>query len=305
MEGTVGTKCISQIGQRADEYSIHWMSMSFTRPLGKKEGEIKVENRDFLSARVGTIASVAGISGSSFSVCQSARVVCSQVNNGDSLLREGISKVWKLKGKIEDSYSSEASSISTAASKIESAANEISPKLDNLAKYVSQIQVANSVVSQTDGKADKSAVVEFVNSNISLATEQVKSVDSSYKVMSEAQLDLIKVAESLFKRGFDGVAVQNPKEGGKLKVSIGLSPDSNYWILAVNGESSSYNAALVYSCSEVLTGGIDETVWILSRTPELDDETMMSFINKASSLGIDLDCDAPFVKAVRTSNCPA
>ncbi|KAL2634222.1 hypothetical protein R1flu_005701 [Riccia fluitans] len=330
---------------------------------GEKEGEIKVENRDFLSARVGTIASVAGISGSSFSVCQSARAVCSQVSNGDSLLREGISKVWKLKSNIEDSYSSEASSISTAASKIESAANEISPKLDTLAKYVSQIQVANSVVSQTDGKADKSAVVELVKSNISLATEQVKSVDSSYKVMSEAQLDLIKVAESLFKRGFDGVgpsitltdaatevlagitdvkvqiaaitaaleatkkaadfvledksevfynvskvlgsAVQNPKEGGKLNVSIGLSPDSNYWILAVNGESSSYNAALVYSCSEVLTGGIDETVWILSRTPELDDETMMSFINKASSLGIDQDCDAPFVKAVRTSNCPA
>ncbi|KAL3693752.1 hypothetical protein R1sor_007403 [Riccia sorocarpa] len=329
---------------------------------GKKEGEIKVENRDFLSAKVGTIVSVAGISGSSSLICQSARASCSQVNNGDSLLREGISKVWKLKGNIENSYSSEASSVSTAASEIEAAAKEISPKIDTLTKYVTQIQISNSLVSQTDGKADKSAAVGLVKANISLATEQVKSIDASYKIMSDSQLDLIKAAGSLFKRGLDGVgpsitltdaatevlagitaikaqftaitgaleastkaasyvledktevyynvskvegsAVQDGKEGGKLKVTIGLV-EADYWILALKGDNSKYDAALVYSCSELLTGGVDETYWILSRTPELDDDTITSFLSTAASQGIDQDCDAPFIKSVRTEKCPA
>ncbi|BBN05316.1 apolipoprotein D and lipocalin family protein [Marchantia polymorpha subsp. ruderalis] len=332
-----------------------------------KENELKVENSHYLSAKAGTVVAVGGISGSCSLVCQSARAVCSQVNIGDSLLREGISKVWKLKNSIEGSYSSEAGSVSSANAKIEAAANEIAPKVDTLAKYVSQIQSSNSILSQTDGSADASSTVGSMKATITLASEQVKSLDASFKVMSDAQLELINVAATLFKKGGDGIgpsftltdaatqvlggltsikaqvtamtaafevsskaasavledktkayyniskamgkAVRNGSSGGKLSVSFDPVSEKlfpgKYWILAVNGEGTKYNAALVYSCMEVLTGGTEETMWILSRSPELDDATTNALLSKATSMGVDQDCNAPFVRTVRTSKCPA
>lgn len=327
---------------------------------------LKVVNSNFLTATPLAIAAVGGISASSSLVCQQARIVCSELSADDSLLNEGLSKVWKFQSDISGSYSTEAGLVSTAASKIQQASKDFGPQLDQLSTYVNQLQTKNSKLSQADG--DASTIVASVKSTLSLASSQVTTLDNTYQTISDAQLDLINVAKSLFQQGGDaigpsltltdaatevllgakiiqtevaamsvavtastkaatavlkdkekpfynvstisGTAAVNGSDDSKLSVTFRPLPGklfpAPYWILAVDGASSSgYNAALVYSCSNVLTGGVDQTLWVLARSPSLSTDVTNRFLNQAASLGIKQTCDSPFVYTVRTDKCPS
>jgi lipocalin len=327
---------------------------------------LKVENSNFLTASPLAITAVGGISGSSSLVCQQARAVCSELNTGDSLLNEGLSKVWKFQSDISSSYPTEAGQVSTAANKIQQAMPNFAPQLAQLSQYVTQLQTQNSQLSQTDG--DASGVVSSIKSTCSDASSLVTNINSMYQTISDAQLDLINVAKSLFQQGGDavsqsftltdaatevlggaaiiqtqvggmsaaftasskaadsvlsdkdkpyynvssvsGYATVNGSDASKLNVAItplpGKAFPAPYWILAVDGSSSSgYDAALVYSCAEVPTGGIGQTLWILSRNPTLSSDVIDKFLTLADSLGIKHDCASAFVYTVRSSKCPS
>lgn len=70
-----------------------------------------------------------------------------------------------------------------------------------------------------------------------------------------------------------------------------------YWIIALEGlPSHGYKAALVYSCMEdLVVGAIEQSFFVLSRTPTIQPEILERFINVAVSLGIDLECENPFL----------
>lgn len=326
---------------------------------------LKVVNSNFLTATPTAMTAAGGISGSSSLVCQQARTVCSELSADDSLLNEGLSKVWKFQSDNSGSYPTEAGLVSTAASKIQQASKDFGPQLDQLSKYVNQLQTQNSQLSQTDG--DASAVVGLIKSTLSLARSQVTTLDSTYQTISDAQMDLINVAKDLFQKGGDAMgpsftltdaateilggakiiqaqvgamsiaveastkaatAVLKDTEkpfynvstisgtatvnGSEAKLSVTFSPvpgklfPAPYWILAVDGASSSgYNAALVYSCANVLTGGVDQTLWVLARSPSLSQDVTNKFLSLAANLGIKQDCDSPFVYTVRSDKCPS
>jgi hypothetical protein len=74
-----------------------------------------------------------------------------------------------------------------------------------------------------------------------------------------------------------------------------------YWIIALEGlPSRGYDAALVYSCTENnLLETIQQGFFVLSRQRTLLPATLDRFLAVASSLGVDLDCENPFL----TSGC--
>lgn len=80
---------------------------------------------------------------------------------------------------------------------------------------------------------------------------------------------------------------------------LGLSDP--YWIIALEGlPSRGYDAALVYSCTENnLLETIQQGFFVLSRQRTLLPATLDRFLAVASSLGVDLDCENPFL----TSGC--
>lgn len=100
-------------------------------------------------------------------------------------------------------------------------------------------------------------------------------------------------------RSVNGRITQNSGAAAKLEVSINgaMAP---YWIIDLEGDGKGgYAAALVYSCTEVAVVGVTKSLFILSREPQLDEQIVQKFLDRASSYGIYDDCDDPFLFTVQ------
>jgi apolipoprotein D and lipocalin family protein len=109
-------------------------------------------------------------------------------------------------------------------------------------------------------------------------------VTATYSLRSDGK---IKVENAGFKGTLDGersTAIGKAKLAGKptdgrLKVSFFLFFYADYIIMDLDPD---YQWALIGSKS-------DKYLWILSRTPQMDDVTYKMILNKARGLGYDLD----------------
>ncbi|CAM6081784.1 unnamed protein product [Calypogeia fissa] len=104
--------------------------------------------------------------------------------------------------------------------------------------------------------------------------------------------------------GIIGTAEQNVTFAGKLEVTFSGFPPGEYWVLAVEkgGPDGGYAATLVYGCDQN-TGGIEETLFILSRTPSLEESVVKRLLAKAAALGVTNYCSTPFIFTVQDPSC--
>jgi len=76
---------------------------------------------------------------------------------------------------------------------------------------------------------------------------------------------------------------------GHFEVSFYGAPYAPYVVLATTGSAEDgYEAALVHSCA-FFFGTTSESMWVLSRTRDLDDATVDELLSYASSIGIDVE----------------
>jgi len=71
-----------------------------------------------------------------------------------------------------------------------------------------------------------------------------------------------------------------------------------YWIIALEGfPSDSYEAALIYSCTQNLLASstTQQSIIVISRTPQINPATLGRFMAVSGSLGIGFDCENPFL----------
>ena len=108
-------------------------------------------------------------------------------------------------------------------------------------------------------------------------------VTAEYSLMDNGK---IRVINSGYKNNFKGrhkkiegkAKIPDPKEPGKLKVSFFLWFYSDYYVLEL--DELHYNYALIGSKS-------DKFLWILSRTPSLNEKTLNYLLEKARTRGYD------------------
>ncbi|CAM6025185.1 unnamed protein product [Sphagnum balticum] len=96
---------------------------------------------------------------------------------------------------------------------------------------------------------------------------------------------------------FPSTAFQNATSGGKLQLMIRGLP-APYWIIALEGfPSDSYEAALIYSCTQNLLASstTQQSIIVISRTPQINPATLGRFMAVSGSLGIGFDCEDPFL----------
>lgn len=107
-------------------------------------------------------------------------------------------------------------------------------------------------------------------------------VTATYSLLPDGKITVVNQG---YKNSIDGkLNVANgkakqpdPSEPGKLKVSFFLFFYADYYVLELD---SNYNWVLVGSSS-------DKYLWILSRTPMLDDSTLQHILNLAEKRGYD------------------
>lgn len=107
-------------------------------------------------------------------------------------------------------------------------------------------------------------------------------VTATYKLMPDGKITVVNAG---YKNSFDGkyktakakAKQPHPNEPGKLKVSFFLFFYADYYIFELD---EGYNWALVGSSS-------DKYLWILSRTPVLEQETLDLILNRARRRGFD------------------
>lgn len=107
-------------------------------------------------------------------------------------------------------------------------------------------------------------------------------VTATYSLRDDGK---IKVVNAGYKNSLDGKFKEavgkakqpNPEEPGKLKVAFFLFFYADYYILELD---ENYKWALIGSSS-------DKYLWILSRTPQLDQDTLDHILGKAKERGYD------------------
>lgn len=107
-------------------------------------------------------------------------------------------------------------------------------------------------------------------------------VTATYSLRDDGKITVINAG---YKNSFDGkykkskgkAKQPNPDEPGKLKVSFFLFFYADYYILELDKE---YQWALIGSSS-------DKYLWILSRTPQVSQETLDKILSKARERGYD------------------
>lgn len=108
-------------------------------------------------------------------------------------------------------------------------------------------------------------------------------VTATYKLRNDGKIDVINAG---YKNTLDGKYKEakgiakrpDPNEPGKLKVSFFLFFYAEYNVLAL--DTSNYQYALIGSSTP-------DYLWILSRTPSMDNETYNRLVKKAKDLGYD------------------
>jgi lipocalin len=109
-------------------------------------------------------------------------------------------------------------------------------------------------------------------------------VTASYKLRPDGKITVINAG---YKNSFEGeyktakgkAKQPNPDEPGKLKVAFFLFFYADYFILELDEE---YQWVLIGSSS-------DKYLWILSRTPQLEQETRDLILKKATERGYETD----------------
>jgi apolipoprotein D and lipocalin family protein len=138
-----------------------------------------------------------------------------------------------------------------------------------------------STVQQLDLERYMGVWYEIARFNHSFERDLVR-VTATYELRPDGK---IKVINQGYKGSFSGklkkaegkVKQPNPGEPGKLKVSFFLFFYADYFILELD---EGYKWALVGSSS-------DKYLWILSRTPFLENETLNRIMDKARQRGYD------------------
>mmetsp|Transcript_713 Transcript_713/g.965 ORF Transcript_713/g.965 Transcript_713/m.965 type:complete len:202 (+) Transcript_713:54-659(+) len=93
--------------------------------------------------------------------------------------------------------------------------------------------------------------------------------------------------------------VPNLNETGKLQVTFGASPPAPYWIILV--DQVSYSWAVVWSC-ESFFGIEGYTLWILSRTPTMEQSLYDELTAQASKL-TGIDAQKELIPTVQGPQC--
>lgn len=109
-------------------------------------------------------------------------------------------------------------------------------------------------------------------------------VTANYELRPDGKITVVNAG---YKNGFEGkyktakgkAKQPNPNEPGKLKVAFFLFFYADYFILELDED---YQWVLIGSSS-------DNYLWILSRTPQLDQETLNNILDKARERGYDTD----------------
>lgn len=109
-------------------------------------------------------------------------------------------------------------------------------------------------------------------------------VTATYKLRQDGKIDVINAGykntlEGKYKEA-DGVAKRpDPNEPGKLKVSFFLFFYAEYNVLAL--DTTNYQYALIGSSTP-------DYLWILSRTPSMDESTYNMLVQEAKTRGYDV-----------------
>ncbi|MFO7657520.1 MAG: lipocalin family protein [Bacteroidales bacterium] len=109
-------------------------------------------------------------------------------------------------------------------------------------------------------------------------------VTATYKLLDNGRIEVLnqgydKTLDGKLKIAKGKAKIPDPEEPGKLKVSFFLFFYADYYILEL--DSSDYQYALVGSSSE-------NYLWILSRTPEMNQETYLRLVGNAKDKGYDV-----------------
>ncbi|KAG0576146.1 hypothetical protein KC19_5G058600 [Ceratodon purpureus] len=185
----------------------------------------------------------------------------------------------------------------------------MSKHIDVFVEFMHEMDIARSLLAQVAVKlvlagefvcsvdiTEASALIAAAEQSISLRAARMRSTHTAMNAASEVlQLADLKLPNNL-SWSSPGVATQNATARGRLEFSI-LGLSDPYVIIALEGlPSRGYDAALLYSCTEDrLLDTIQQSFFVLSRRPTLQPATLNRFLAVASSLGIDLDCENPFL----------
>lgn len=112
----------------------------------------------------------------------------------------------------------------------------------------------------------------------------MQGVTAHYRLLPNGKVEVINCGyqDSLngrYKQAKGKAKQPDPENPGKLKVSFFLWFYADYNVLVLD---ENYQYALIGSSS-------DKYLWILSRTPQLPEKTLAFLIQKARSLGYDVD----------------
>ena len=109
-------------------------------------------------------------------------------------------------------------------------------------------------------------------------------VTATYELRSDGKITVINAGyknslEGKYKTAKGKAKQPNPNEPGKLKVAFFMFFSADYFILELDEE---YQWVLICSSS-------DKYLWILSRTPSLEQETLDEILEKAKVRGYETD----------------
>lgn len=226
-------------------------------------------------------------------------------------LAKGVSKIQELDAQLGQGQSEATELVAALVGTVA----ESNGTLIAIASAVGQIDNAKESVANVAaellgyGEAATSAqlyqAVELISEGEAAITAQLGKIrESLASVVGVAGLFLAPRSEQKGYSSIVGTGQQNVSFAGKLVVTFPSFSPGQYWVLGVEegGPNGGYSASLVYGCDQN-GGGIEETLFILSRTPSLPKASAQRLLAKASALGVTNYCSTPFIFTVQDSTC--
>ncbi|BBN02737.1 hypothetical protein MPTK1_2g17690 [Marchantia polymorpha subsp. ruderalis] len=216
----------------------------------------------------------------------------SQLSQANGTLKDNLSRLLNLTlkaGRVQDDIQSAVRALADARGKIIQVAAKlvVAGGADLPIKAVPDLGQAVFLLAAAE------------NAILALATEVRLATLGVTAVAGLIALDSSKAGG--FASANPGVAIQNATFPGRLD-AVWASKRAPYLILSVDGfPNQGYNAALIYSCTEVPGAHYKQALFIISRTPTLSQVVVDRFLGVAAFHGISTDCDDPFLYTVQTS----
>ncbi|KAG6548190.1 hypothetical protein Mapa_010241 [Marchantia paleacea] len=216
----------------------------------------------------------------------------SQLSQGNGTLKDNLGKLLNLTlkaGRVQDDIQSAVKAMADARGKI--------------IQVAAKLVVAGGADSPIKAVPDLGQAVFLLaaaeNAILALAAEVRLATFGVTAVAGLIAMDTRKPGG--FTSANPGVAVQNASFPGRLD-AVWASKRAPYLILSVDGfPNMGYNAALIYSCTEVPGAHYKQALFIISRTPTLSEIVIDRFLGVATFHGISNDCDDPFLYTVQNS----